>query len=100
VCNETFLVHPKGLWKQKPHPSPHMQGHFVDEFKLPWGMGRIEVYHDERKQWYGAMRAKIVELPSYNMQPETPPWLLANMLLHHRPSYTDDQEPKTPAEIG
>ena len=77
-----------------------MQGHFVDEFKLPWGMGRIEVYHDERKQWYGAMRAKIVELPSYNMQPETPPWLLANMLLHHRPSYTDDQEPKTPAEIG
>lgn len=89
VCNEVFLVHPRGLWKQKPHPSPHCPGQFIDEFDLPWGMGRIEVYHDERKQWFGALRAKIVKLPSYNMQPEFPPWLLANMLLCRRTTYTE-----------
>lgn len=97
VCNETYLVHPRGMWKQKPHPSPHCPGQFIDEFTLPHGMGRIEVYHDPRPRWFGALRAKIVKLPSYNMQPETPPWLLANMLLHNRPQYTQPQQPNVVA---
>ena len=63
----------------------------VDEFQLPYGMGRIEVFRDPRQRWLGKPRARIVKLASYNMQPETPHWLMANMLLHRRPHHASGE---------
>lgn len=84
LTNEIYVVYPRGLIRQKPHPSPHMPGHFVPDAELPWGMGAIEVYRDERSQWLGSLRAKITKLARFNANAEMPVWFMNRLLLARR----------------
>lgn len=86
LCNEIYLVYPRGAIKRRVEKR-EWQGvayeHEVSDIALPWGMGAIEVWRDERPRWLGNLRARIVKLARYNMLPETPAWFLNRLLLYY-----------------
>lgn len=86
LVNEIYLVCPRGLikWKEVQRPGFAECWKYPD-VELPWRMGVIEVYKDERPQWLGSPRAQIIQLAGYNPSPETPLWFVHRLLEARKP---------------
>lgn len=81
ICNEVYFICPRGLIKHEPK---NKYGFAAMDVDLPWGMGLIEVYRDDRARWKGALRAELKKLSKIEIYPETPPWFLNRLLLSRR----------------